>query len=213
MNCSFCGDYTNLLGKRGTSKDIVDFIHCLSFLENKTSALYEKLSEKTVSPTYCVSFLKISQNAKRHSEDLDKIAAQIGRSKVNKRECAKRLTTICKSIETVSKKIEKKNLLSLEELFDIIFVLEGSLGEENFMLIQLKTLVAMAPQIRRLYGVHLESFRNLLYAIATDEETHIEMLEHIKAAIDKKLCKKEGRAPSVKYKNPDSWAVSAPYQP
>jgi hypothetical protein len=202
-----------LLGKRGTSKDIVDFIHCLSFLENKASALYKKLSEKTVSPTFSDSFLKISQNAKKHSEDLDKVASKIGRSRINKRECAKRLTTICKSIDEVSKKIEKKNLLSLEELFEIIHVLEGSLGEESFMLIQLKTFVAMAPQIRRLYGVHLENFRNLLYAIATDEETHIEMLEHIKVIIDNKLCKKEGRAPNVKYKNPDSWIVSVPYQP
>ncbi len=202
-----------MLGKRGTSKDIVDFIHCLSFLENKASALYKKLSEKTVSPTFSDSFLKISQNAKKHSEDLDKVASKIGRSRINKRECAKRLTTICKSIDEVSKKIEKKNLLSLEELFEIIHVLEGSLGEESFMLIQLKTFVAMAPQIRRLYGVHLENFRNLLYVIATDEETHIEMLEHIKVIIDNKLCKKEGRAPNVKYKNPDSWIVSVPYQP
>jgi hypothetical protein len=202
-----------LLDKRGTSKDIVDFIHCLSFLENKTSSLYLTLSEKTVSPTISDSFLRISQNAKKHSEDLDTIASKIGRSRINKRECAKRLTTICKSIDKVSKKIEKKNLLSLEELFEIIHVLEGSLGEESYMLIQLKTFVAMTPQIRRLYGVHLENFINLLYVIATDEEAHIEMLEQFKLLIDEKLCKKEGRAPNVKYKNPDSWVVSAPYQP
>lgn len=213
MNISFCGDYSKLLGKRGTSKDIVDFIHCLSFLENKTSALYKKLSEKTVSPTFSDSFLKISQNATKHSEELDKIASHIGQSRINKRECIKRLTTICKSIDKISKKIEKKNLLSLEELFEIIYVLEGSLGEESFMLIQLKTLVAMTHQIRRLYGVHLENFSNLLYTIAADEEAHIELLEHIKVVIDKKLRKKEGRAPNVKYKNPDSWIISAPYQP
>lgn len=209
----FCGDYRKLFGKRGTSKDIADFIHCLSFLESKTSELYNKLLEKTVSPTFCDSFRKISQNAKKHSEDLDRIASQIGKSRINKRGCAKRLKTICKSIEKVLKKIDKKNLLSLEELYDIIFVLEGSLGEESYMLIQLKTFVVMAPQIRRLYGVHLENFRNLLYAIATDEEAHIKMLEEIKAEIDRKICKKEGRPPNVKYKNPDSWIVSAPYQP
>jgi hypothetical protein len=202
-----------LFGKRRSSKNIADFIHCLSFLESKTSQLYKKLSEKTVSPTFSDSFLKISENAKKHSEDLDNIASRIGKSKIKKRECAKRLKTICKSMEKVIKKIEKKNLLSLEELFDIIFVLEGSLGEESYMLIQLKTFVAMAPQINRLYGVHLENFSNLLYAIATDEEVHIEMLENIKTKIDKKLCKKEGRAPNVIYKNPDSWVVSASYQP
>ncbi|MCW3997403.1 MAG: hypothetical protein NWF10_02400 [Candidatus Bathyarchaeota archaeon] len=202
-----------MLGKRGTSRDIADFIHCLSFLESQTSELYKKLSVKTVRPEFSDSFLKISQDAKKHSEDLDKIASQIGRSKINKKQCAKRLTTVCKSIEKVSKKIEKKNLLSLEELFDILNVLEGSLGEESYMLIQLKTFAAMASQIRRLYGVHLENFRNLLYSIATDQEAHIEMLENIKITIDKKLRKKEGSAPNVKYKNPDSWIISAPYQP
>ena len=202
-----------MFGKRGTSKDIADFMHCLSFLESRTSELYKKLSEKTVSPTFCDSFHKISQNAKKHSEALDKIASKIGRARINNRQCAKRLTTICKSMKKISKMMEKKNLLSLEELYDIIFVLEGSLGEESYMLIQLKTFVAMAPQIRQLYGVHLEDFKNLLYSIATDEEAHIEMLELIKIEIDKKLRKKEGRAPNVKYKNPDSWVVSAPYQP
>jgi hypothetical protein len=202
-----------LLGKRVTSRDVADFIYCLSFLESKTSELYKKLSEKTVKPAFSDSFLTISQDAKQHSEDLDKIASQIGRSRINKRQCAKRLTTVCKSIEKVSKKIKKKNLLTLEELFEIIYVLEGSLGEESYMLIQLKTFAAMAPQICRLYGVHLENFGTLLHSIATDEEAHIKMLENIKIAIDKKLRKKEGRAPNVKYKNPDSWIVSAPYQP
>lgn len=202
-----------MFGKRGKSKDIADFMHCLSFLESRTSELYKKLSEKTVSPTFCDSFLKISENAKKHSEALDKIAYKIGRSRINKRECAKRLTTVCKSLEKISKKMEKNDLLSLEALYDIIFVLEGSLGEESYMLIQLKTFVAMAPQIRQLYGVHLEDFSKLLYAIATDEESRIEILEHIKEEIDKKLRKKEGRAPNIKYKNPDSWVISVPHQP
>ena len=202
-----------MFGKRGTSKDISDFMHCLSFLESMTSELYKKLSEKTVSPTFCDSFLKISHNAKKHSEALDEISSKIGRSRINKRQCAKRLTTVCKTMKKISKMMDKKNLLSLEELYDIIFVLEGSLGEESYMLIQLKTFVAMAPQIRQLYGVHLEDFKNLLYAIANDEEAHIEILEHIKTEIDKKLRKKQGRAPNVRYKNPDSWVVSAPYQP
>lgn len=202
-----------MLGKRGTSKDIAGFIHCLSFLESRTSELYRKISEKTVRPTFSDIFLKISEDAKTHSKELDKIASKIGRSKINKRQCAKRLRAVCGSIEKISKKIDKKQLLSLEDLYEIIYVLEGSLGEESYMLIQLKTFVAMAPQIRRLYGVHLENFKTLLYDIATDEEYHIEMLEKIKNTIDKKLCKKEGRAPNVKYKNPDSWVISAPYQP
>jgi hypothetical protein len=76
------------------------------------------------------------------------------------------------------------------------------------MTIQAKTFLAMAPQICRLYGVHLENFKKLFYSIVADEEAHMEMFENIKEAIDKKISKKEGSAPIVKYKNPDSWIVS-----
>ncbi|MCW3997942.1 MAG: hypothetical protein NWF10_05160 [Candidatus Bathyarchaeota archaeon] len=194
-----------MLGKRGSSKDIADFLHCLSFLENRTSTLYKKLSDKTVNSAFSDSFLKISQNTKKHSETLDEIAKKISRPRIGDKECAKRLATAFKSIEKVTKKIKHKKLLSNEDLSEIISILEGSLGEESYMLIQAKTFLAMAPQISRLYGVHLENFKKLLYSIVADEEAHMEMFENIKVAIDKKLSKKEASAPTVKYKNPDSW--------
>jgi len=199
-----------LICKSGESKDIADFLHCLSFLERKTAILYKKLSEKTTSLNFSDSFLKISQNAIKHSKELDEIATYFSGSKISKGECAKRLENICRSIDKLIKKLEKKNLLFFEELSDIIFVLESSLGQESFLLIQLKTLIALAPQIDQLYGVHLENFTNLLYSINEDEEERIELLKHIKEVIDKKTSKKEGNAPNVKYKNPDSWIISAP---
>jgi hypothetical protein len=197
-----------LIGKRGSSKNIADFFHCLSFLENKASTLYKKLSEKTVNPAFSDGFLKISQNTKKHSKTLAEIATKISRSRIGDRECAKRLVTVINSIEKISKKIKHKKLLSLKEISEIISILEGSLGEESYMLIQAKTFLAMAPQICRLYGVHLENFKKLLYSIVADEEAHMEMFENIKVAIDKKLSKKEGSAPTVKYTNPDSWIAS-----
>jgi hypothetical protein len=200
--------YIKLVGNRGSSKNIADFLHCLSFLENKTSTLYKKLSKKTVNIMFSDGFLKISQNTKKHSEILDEIATKISRPRIGDRECAKRLATVCNSIEKVSKEIKHKKLLSLKELSEIISILEGSLGEESYMTIQAKTFLAMAPQICRLYGVHLENFKKLLYSIVAHEEAHVEILENIKAAIDKKIGKEEGSAPIVKYKNPDSWIVS-----
>ena len=198
-----------MFGTQKSSKDIGNFLHCLGFLESRTSILYKELSEKTVNSTFSSSFLKISQNAKKHSETLDEIAVKVGRSRMDDRECARRLNSACDSLEMVSKKIEHKQLLSLKDLLEIVSVLEGSLGEESYMLIQAKTFLAMAPQICRLYGVNLEKFENLLYGIASDEETHIEILENIKAALDSKMNVKEGSAPNVKYTNPDSWSVAA----
>ena len=199
-----------MFGKQKSSKDIGNFLHCLGFLESKTSILYRKLSEKTVNSAFSSGFLKISHNAKKHSETLDEIAVKVGRSRMDDRTCAKRLDSACNSLEMVSKKIEHKELLSLNDLLEIVSVLEGSLGTESFMLIQAKTFLAMAPQICRLYGVHLEKFENLFYAIASDEETHIEILENIKDTISLKLTVKDGNLPNVKYKNPDSWRVSVP---
>ena len=76
------------------------------------------------------------------------------------------------------------------------------------MVIQAKTCLAMAPQMCRLYGVHLENFQKVFYDIVADEEVHLDLFEIIKAIIDKKLNKNEGSAPIVKYKNPDSWIAS-----
>ena len=197
-----------MFGKRNSSKDIGNFLHCLGFLESRTSILYKELSEKTVNSAFSSGFLKISQNAKKHSETLDEIAVKVGRSRMDDRECARRLNSACDSLEVVSKKIEHKQLLSLNDLLEIVSVLEGSLGEESYMLIQAKTFLAMAPQICRLYGVHLEKFEILLYSIASDEETHIEILENIKVTLDSKMEVKEGSAPNVKYTNPDSWSVA-----
>lgn len=210
MNNSFVGDLSKVFGNRKSSKDIGNFLHCLGFLESKTSILYRKLSEKTVNSAFSSGFLKISLNAKKHSETLDEIAVKVGRSRMDDRECARRLNSACDSLEMVSKKIEHKKLLSLKDLLEIVTVLEGSLGTESYMLIQAKTFLAMAPQICRLYDVHLEKFENLLYGIASDEETHIEILENIKETIDAKINVKEGNLPNVKYKNPDSWRVSVP---
>ena len=99
-------------------------------------------------------------------------------------------------------------LLSVANDLEIISILEGSLGEESYMLVQARTFLAMAPQICRLYGVHLENFKKLFFSIVVDEEAHVEMFENIKVTIDEKIGKKEGSAPIVKYKNPDSWIAS-----
>ena len=198
-----------MICKSGESKDIADFLRCLSFLERKTADLYKKLSEKTASLSFSDSFLKISRNAVKHSKELDELASYFSESRINKGECTKRLENICRSIDKLIKKLEKKKLLFFEELSDILFVLARSLGEESFLLIQLKTLIALAPQIDQLYGVNLENFTNLLYSINEDEEERIELFKHIKENIDKKTLKKEGNAPNVKYTNPDSWIISA----
>jgi hypothetical protein len=198
----------NLLGKRGSSKDVAHFLQCLSFLEKQKSTLYNKLSEKIVILNFNDCFLNISNNAKKHSRSLDEIASKICRSRIGDRECSKRLDNAYNLIEKVSKKIKHKKILSNEEILEIMSILDCSFGEESYIVIQAKTFLAMAPQMCRLYGVHLENFQKVFYDIIADEELHIDLFEIMKAIIDKKLHKSEGSSPIVRYRNPDAWIAS-----
>ncbi len=197
-----------MLGKRGSSKDISNFLQCLSFLEKQTSTLYNQLSEKIINSAFSDSFQKISHNAKKHSKNLEEIANKICRSEIGDKECSKRLATAYNPIKEASKKIKHKKLLSNEEISEIISILECSFGEDSYMVIQAKTCLAMAPQMCLLYGVHLENFQKVFYDIVADEEAHLDLFENIKAIIDKKLNKIEGSAPIVRYRNPDAWIAS-----
>ena len=197
-----------LLGKRGSPKDIANFIQCLSFLEKQKSTLYNKLSEKIVNFGFNDCFLKISNNTEKHSRNLDEIASKICQSKIGDKECSKRLSNVYNPIEIASEKIKHKKIFSDEEILEVISILDCSLGEESYMVIQAKTFLAMAPQMCRLYGVHLENFQKVFYDIVADEEVHVDLFEIMKAIIDKKLHKSESSSPVVRYRNPDAWIAS-----
>ena len=198
----------NLVGKRGSPKDIADFLQILSFLEKQKSTLYYKLSEKMVNFGFNDCFLKISHDTKKNSRNLDEIASEICQSKIGERDCSKRLAYAYYPIEKALEKIKHKKILSIEEILEILSILECSFGEESYMVIQAKTFLVMAPQMCSLYGVHLEDFQKVFYDVLVDEEVHLELFEIIKAIIEKKLHKSEGSSPVVRYRNPDSWIAA-----
>jgi hypothetical protein len=197
-----------LLGKRGSPKDISNFLQCLSFLEKQKSTLYNTLSQKITILNFSPCFLKISQDAKKNSQNLDEIASKICRSKIGERDCSKRLANAYYPIEEASKKIKHKKILSAEEILEIISILDCSVGEESYMVIQAKTFLTMAPQMCNLYGVHLENFQKIFYDILVDEQVHLDLFNTIKAIIDKKLRKSEGTSPVVRFRNPDAWIAA-----
>ena len=198
----------NLLGKRRSPKDIANFIQSLSFLEKQKSTLYNQLSEKIDILNFNDCFLKISQNTKKNSINLDKIASKICQSKIGERDCSKRLAYTYYPIEKAIEKIKHKKILSIEEILEILSILDCSLGEESYMVIQAKTFLAIAPQMCSLYGVHLEDYQKVFYDILVDEEVHLELFEIMKAIIEKKLHKSEGSSPVVRYRNPDAWIAA-----
>ncbi|MCJ7714757.1 hypothetical protein MUO66_09930 [Candidatus Bathyarchaeota archaeon] len=198
----------NLVGKRGSPKDIANFLQSLSFLEKQKSTLYNQLSEKIDILNFNDCFLKISQDTKKNSRNLDEIASKICQSKIGERDCSKRLAYAYYPIEKALEKIKHKKILSIEEILEILSILECSFGEESYMVIQAKTFLAMAPQMCSLYGVHLEDFQKVFYDILVDEEVHLELFEIIKAIIEKKLHKSEGSSPVVRYRNPDAWIAA-----
>ena len=89
-------------------------------------------------------------------------------------------------------------------------VLESIMGEEYYVLVQLKTLQLMTQEINQLYNVNLESLKNIFTKIINEEEHHREILETIKTLLDRKEQPEADSAPSVRYQHPDSWTQPMP---
>ncbi|MCL5877516.1 MAG: hypothetical protein M1540_06880 [Candidatus Bathyarchaeota archaeon] len=158
---------------------------CLSYLEEKTSQLFEELSKKTKDASIKTKFHRISSDSKKHATILKKIAKAIGNPQVEQKECRKNLSLIFKTIETISLDISEKEEITPEDLYGFISTLESPTGEEQFMSTQAKTFQFMSKQISQLYGVDLDKYKKLLGKIVEDEETHRQTLEEIKKRLQK----------------------------
>ena len=198
-----------MLGKKGSPKDIANFLQCFSFLEKQKSILYNSLSEKVTFSNFNACFLKISQDTKRSSEKLARIANEICQLKIGDKECSKRLANAYYPIEQASKILKNKKDFSEKELSEFLSILDCTFGEESYVVIQAQTFLTLAPQMCSLYGVHLENFRKVFYDILEDEQLHLDLFNIIKAIINKKLNANEGISPVVRFRNPDAWIASA----
>jgi arabinogalactan endo-1,4-beta-galactosidase len=119
---------------------------------------------------------------------------------------------VWKMIEAFYKEITGKEKIvdsELAQLSEKLAYLESILGEEYYVLVQLKTLQAMVKEINQLYHVDLASVKTVFSYVIDDEERHRETLEKIKNIVDNAV-KVTDNSPAVRYQNPDSWIKPLP---
>jgi rubrerythrin len=195
-------------------ESVVDFLHCASVLEERTFLLYKNLADKVDIPLVNSLLLHIAYDSQKHSAILKGIGGSIAEAKKPSKNCEKKLFgPVWASIERLAKeiaredKIPKKNMASLVKK---LMILESTVGEEYYILVQLKTLEYMTREIRETYNVDLEDLKDILGTIIRDEETHRILLSKMKKILVGKDEQARDKAPQVKYKSPDSWTAHIP---
>ena len=81
-------------------------------------------------------------------------------------------------------------------------ILESTVADKYYCLVQLKALRYMAREISEIYNLDVKDLKDILNIIIRDEETHRKLLLKEKQT--------EDIAPVVKYTNPDAWARTTP---
>jgi rubrerythrin len=199
--------------KMNDAKVIANYLHCLSILENNTSLLYQKLSEKTGMPLVKTLLLSIAQDSSKHSVLLNGIADSIAVSKEKAKDCAKRLGETWRVVDTFLQEItsgERMSRMELGQLTEKLTILESSLAEEYYIFVQMKTLHHMVKEINQLYNINLERTKNIFMSIIKDEEHHRELLATTKDILSENEPQSPDSTPKIKYQNPDSWIQSLP---
>lgn len=195
-------------------ENIADFLHCASVLEEKTHLLYKNLADKVDIPLVNSLLLHIAYDSQKHSAILKGISESIAKPKNPSKNCDKKLfgptwTSIERLAEEIAreKRIPKENISSLVRK---LMILESTVGEEYYILVQLKTLEYMTREIRETYNVDLKDLKDIFETIIRDEETHRELLAKMNKILAGKEKQAEDKAPLVKYRSPDSWTAHIP---
>jgi rubrerythrin len=196
-------------------ESVADFLHCASILEERAYLLYRSLADKVNLPLINSLMLHIAFDSRKHSVILKGISESMVKSKRQFKGCEKKLFfggtwTI---IERLAGEITRRERIPREHLASLIeklMLLESTVGEEYYILVQLKTLQYMTREIREIYNVDLEDLKDILETIIRDEEIHRELLSKMKKILVGEEKQTDDTAPAVKYKNPDSWSRSTP---
>jgi rubrerythrin len=196
-------------------ESVADFLRCASILEERAYLLYKSLADKVNLPLINSLLLHIAFDSRKHSILLKGISESIVKQKKQPRSCEKKLffggtwSMIERLAEEIARKerIPKENIASLVEK---LMLLESTVGEEYYILVQLKTLQYMTKEIREIYNVDLEDLKDILETIIKDEETHRELLSKMKKILVGEERQTKDIAPAVKYNNPDAWSRPMP---
>jgi rubrerythrin len=196
-------------------ESVADFLHCASVLEERAYLLYKSLADKVDLPLINSLLLHIAYDSRKHSVILKGIGKSIAKPKKQSKHCEKNLFFggTWAVIERLAGEIATKERIPQERISSLVeklMLLERTVGEEYYILVQLKTLDYMTREIRETYNVDLEDLKDILETIISDEETHRELLAKMKKILIGKEKRAEDEAPRIKYKSPDSWTGHIP---
>jgi rubrerythrin len=199
---------------KSKQEGIVEFLHCASVLEERTSVLYKNLAEKVDHPLVNSLLLHIAYDSQKHSAILKGIVESIAHTDKPPKGCEKKLYgDTWQTIERLLKETAREERITQERLPSLVkklTTLESTVGEEYYVLVQLKTLQFMTKKIRETYNVDLEDLKDILETIIRDEEIHKELLAKMKRIAAGEKEQTEDEAPLVKYKSPDAWTTHIP---
>jgi rubrerythrin len=196
-------------------ESVADFLRCASILEERAYLLYKSLADKVNLPLINSLLLHIAFDSRKHSIILKGIGESIVKQKKQPRGCEEKLFFggTWTAIERLAGEIARKERIPREHmssLLEKLMLLESTVGEGYYVLVQLKTLEYMTREIREIYNVDLEDLKDILETIIRDEETHRELLSKMKKILVGEEKQTEDIAPAVKYKNPNAWSRSMP---
>jgi rubrerythrin len=199
------------LTNKNDPKSLAIFINCLSVLEDETARLYKKLSAKVEHPLFKSLLFSIAQDSTKHGALLKGVADSV-MTISGKPKNLEKLGDSWHVVASLNKQIESKKIFSDEDFVELswkLAYLESSVGEEYYMFVQLKTLERMMREINQIYRIDLGSVKKLFTHIINDEERHREIIETIRATLEKKQEAEESKKivtpPLVKYTSPDNW--------
>jgi rubrerythrin len=196
-------------------ESIADFLRCASILEERAYLLYRSLADKVDLPLINSLLLHIAFDSRKHSIILKGISESIVKQKKQPKDCEKKLFFggTWELLEHLAGEVARKERIPREHISSLVeklMLLESTVGEEYYILVQLKTLQYMTKEIREIYNVDLEDLKDILGTIIRDEETHRELLIKMKKILVGEEKQTKDIAPTVKYKNPDAWSRSMP---
>lgn len=189
-------------------KSLVEFINCLRILESQTYLLYKNLSEKVENTLVKTLLGEIAIDSQKHSEILRGVGESIAHPKGDQKECAKD-NKLLQGVIKLQKEIANMKSLTSEDLLSLngrLQILESQMGEEYYVLVQMKTLIFLTAQINQSYNIDLSNVEHIFASIISDEERHKELLETIKNMVTPK--EQEINNPFVRFQNPDAWYLS-----
>jgi rubrerythrin len=198
---------------RNKQESFASFLQCASILEERTYMLYKKLAEPVEHPLIKSLLLHMAYDSQEHSALLKGISGTFSKESKPPKNCEKKLTGIFATIDQLLEEANNEDKASngnVSTLIEKLTTLESTLGEEYYILVQVKTLQFMAKEIREIYNVDIEDLRDSIQTIMEDEEHHEDLLSKMRKILAGQTEEKEDNSPSFKYETPDAWTKHVP---